>query len=221
MTVQIKVLKGFKNYYNHEQNTLSLLVKSNYELIEHLSNSKEKLLIALTKIIDYYNLEIYFYHKLQVPKSRDCYYLKTKWYKLIDPKSDLENRSKDLISMAPSKFTSHFINFIIKREGEVLEISNDDYIKFNNAIISETTKINTKNNNKVTLFIDDDKDVQFEKTSNKESLFVDEDDEVQFEKTSNKESLFVDEDDEDQFEKSFNNIRKRNSQLKKTNKDNK
>ena len=54
MTVQIKPLRGFINHYNHEQNTLSLLVKSNCDLQEHLSNAKEKILISLTSIMDYY-----------------------------------------------------------------------------------------------------------------------------------------------------------------------
>ena len=36
MTVQIKPLKGFENYLNGENNTLSLLVKSNHELNERL-----------------------------------------------------------------------------------------------------------------------------------------------------------------------------------------
>ena len=58
MTVQLKVLKGFR------QNSLSMIVKSDYELMDHLINAKEKLLAALNKIIDHYQLEIYFYHKI-------------------------------------------------------------------------------------------------------------------------------------------------------------
>ena len=196
MVVQIKVLKGFNGPTNDEHNTLSLLVKSNYKLIDHVSYAKEKLLIALTKIIDRYNLEIYFYHKLHVPWFGVHYYLSTKWYKLIDPKLDLEDSSKELISMGYSEFKSHFINFIIIKDGTTLKISNDEFTKISNIIMNESIKINTMNNNKVTLFIDDAKDVQFEKASNKKSLFVDED-------------------DEDNFEMAFNNIRKRNSQLKK------
>ena len=189
MVVQIKVLKGFNGPTNDEHNSLSLLVKSNYKLIDHVSNAKEKLLIALTKIIDRYNLEIYFYHKLHVPWFGVHYYLSTKRYKLINPKLDLEDSSKELISIGYSKFKSHFINFIIIKDGTTLKISNDEYTKISNIIMNESIKINTMNNNKVTLFID--------------------------EKASNKKSLFVDEDDEDHFEKAFNNIRKRNSQLKK------
>ena len=83
MTVQIKPLKGFKNYYNNEINTLSLLVKSEYDLLEHLSNAREKLLTSLTSIIDHHKTDqdIYFYHKLQVSHGRRTNYLKTKRYK--------------------------------------------------------------------------------------------------------------------------------------------
>ena len=68
MTVQIKPLKGYKNYINNEFNTMSLLVKSDLELKEHLSNAREKLLVSLTNIMDNYNSNhiIYFYHKVQV-----------------------------------------------------------------------------------------------------------------------------------------------------------
>ena len=47
----IKPLKGFVNPINNESNTLSLLVKSDYELNEHLHESKQKLGISLTSII--------------------------------------------------------------------------------------------------------------------------------------------------------------------------
>ena len=210
MTVQIKLLKGFKNHYNHEMNTLSLLVKSNYELIEHLSNSKEKLLIALTSIIDHYknDQDIYFYHKLQVSHCRKPYYLKTKRYKLISPKLDLENSLKDLISIshsiANSKFISHFINFIIVKDNVTIELSKDEFRKLSNIIMSKSTYINTLNNNKISHFIDDDDNNPFEKASinmnNKESLFIDDDDY---------------DNDNDPFEKALNNIKDRNSQLKK------
>ena len=187
MTVQIKVLKGFNNPTNDEHNSLSLLVKSDYELIDHLRNSKEKILIALTKIIEHYQLEIFFYHKLQVKIDLRPYYISTKRFKLSKPKLDLENSFKDLISMGHNKFTSHFINFIIIENGSTLRMSKDEFHIISNIIMND----------------------------NKKSLFVDEDDKDQFEKTSNKE------DDDDNFEKAFNNIRKRNSQLKKQIKENK
>ena len=108
MTVQIKPLKGFKNYYNNEYNTLSLLVKSDYDLLEHLSKAKEKLLISLTSIIDHYKnaQEIHFYHKLQTSLGRRCKYLTTKRYKpsLNSLRVDLDDSLESLISIAPSKF---------------------------------------------------------------------------------------------------------------------
>ena len=66
MPVEIKLLKGFSNPINNESNTLSLLVKSDYELNEHLHESKQKLVISLTSIINHLKdaQEINFYHKL-------------------------------------------------------------------------------------------------------------------------------------------------------------
>ena len=55
MTVQIKPLKGFKNPINNEKNTLSLLVKSDFKLQEHISKAREKLLVSLTNIIGNYD----------------------------------------------------------------------------------------------------------------------------------------------------------------------
>ena len=62
MSSSVKLLKGFRNPINDEMNTLSLLVKSDLDLKEHLRNAKEKLLTALTCIIENYqgNHIIYF-----------------------------------------------------------------------------------------------------------------------------------------------------------------
>ena len=156
MTVQIKPLKGFKNHYNHEHNTLSLLVKSNYDLQEHLSNAKKKLLISLTSIMDHYKSgqEIYFYHKLQVSKGRRTDYLKTKRYKssLNSLKVDLNNSLESLISFPPSKFVSHFINVIIVIDNETIELSDDKFHELNHIIRSKLSNIN---NNKLS-FVDDE-----------------------------------------------------------------
>ena len=166
MTAQIKALKGFKNYYNNELNTLSLLVKSDYDLLKHLSKAKEKLLISLTSIIDHYKnaQEIYFYHKLQVAQGRRADYLKTKRYKssLNSLKVDLDDSLENLISIAPSEFVSHFINLIIVKDNVTIELSDDKFRKLNNIIISKLTKINNINN-KGSHFIDDDDDDPFEK----------------------------------------------------------
>ena len=158
MTVQIKALKGFKNYYNNECNTLSLLVKSDYDLLEHLSKAKEKLLISLTSIIDHYKKaqEIHFYHKLQASLGRRCKYLTTKRYKssLNSLRVDLDDSLESLISIAPSKFDSHFINVIIVKDNETIELSDDKFHELNHIIRSKLTKINNKGSS----FIDDDGD---------------------------------------------------------------
>ena len=183
MTAQIKPLKGFKNPLNHELNTLSLLVKSNYNLQEHLSNAKEKILISLNSIMEYYKSgqEIYFYHKIQVPHGYKKEYLKSKRYKssLDSLKVDLNDSLESLISFVPSKFDSHFINVIIIMDNETIELTADKFSKLNWIIRSKLTKINNEDlhfdeepleknpinmNNKLSLFIDDNGDDQFEKT---------------------------------------------------------
>ena len=54
MSVSIKPLKGFSNPINNESNTLSLLVKSDYDLYEHLSKAKGKLISSLTCILNHF-----------------------------------------------------------------------------------------------------------------------------------------------------------------------
>ena len=158
MTVQIKALKGFKNYYNNEYNTLSLLVKSDYDLLEHLSKAKEKLLISLTSIIDHYKnaQEIHFYHKLQSSLGRRREYLTTKRYNtsLNSLKADLDDSIKNLISIALSKFDSHFINIIIVKNNETIELNDNKFNELNNIIRCKLTHINNKGSS----FIDDDDD---------------------------------------------------------------
>ena len=75
--------------------------------------------------------EIYFYHKLQVSQGRRTDYLKTKRYKssLNSLKVDLNNSLESLISFAPSKFVSHFINVIIVIDNETIELSDDEFHK--------------------------------------------------------------------------------------------
>ena len=165
--------------------------------------------------------EIYFYHKLQVSQGRRTDYLKTKRYKssLNSLKVDLNNSLESLISFAPSKFVSHFINVIIVIDNETIELSDDEFHKLNNIIRSKLTKIN----NEGSYFVDNDDEEQFEETSininNKESLFIDDNDEGHFEKTpiniNNKVSLFIDDNDDDPFEKALINAKERNAQLKK------
>ena len=230
MTVQIKPLKGFKNYYNGEYNTLSLLLKSDYELKKHLSNAREKLLTSLTSIIDHYNSnsnhEVYFYHKLQVLNGRRTDYLKTRAYKtkLDSIKIDLKASIENLLSIAHSGFVSHFVNVTILLYDEALELSNDEFSKLNWIIRSKLSKINNEDhdfvdennegpfvNNKSSLLIKDNYEGQFEKT--KASLFIDENDEGQFEKP--KASLFIDNNYEDPFEKALMNVRNIDLRLKR------
>ena len=167
MTVQIKPLKGFKNPLNHELNTLSLLVKSNYNLQEHLSNAKEKILISLNSIMEYYKSgqEIYFYHKIQVPHGYEKEYLKSKPYKLsLDSlKVDLNDSLESLISFVPSKFDSHFINVIIIMDNETIELTADKFSKLNWIIRSKLTKINNEDLHFVDKDKDDNDDDPFEK----------------------------------------------------------
>ena len=185
MTVQIKPLKGFKNYINGEHNTLSLLIKSDCKLQEHLSNAREKLLTSLTNIIDHYNsnsnYEVYFYHKLQVLNGRRSDFLKTRSYKtkLDSIKIDLNASIEDLLRIAHGEFVSHFVNITILLNDEGLEPSANEFSKLNWIIRSKLTKINNEDlhfdeeqleknpinmNNKLSLFTDDNGDDQFEKT---------------------------------------------------------
>ena len=163
MTVQIKALKGFENYFNGEYNTLSLLIKSDYELHEHLSKAKKKILISLTSIINHYkdSQKIHFYHKLQVPLGRRCDYLTTKWYKLSlnSLKVNLDDSLENLISIAPSKFNSHFINVIIVKDDETIKLSDHEFHELNHIIRSKLTKIN----NEGLFFVDNNDDNPLEK----------------------------------------------------------
>ena len=155
MTTQVKLLKGFKNYLNGENNTLSLLVKSSHELNEHLRESKQKLLISLTSIINHYKdaQKIHFYHKLQVPKRNISDYISTKWYELSfnSLKINLDDSFKNVISMCPNTIYSHFINVIIKKDDKVIKLSDDKFNKLNHIIRSSIARIN---NNELS-FVDD------------------------------------------------------------------
>ena len=154
MTVQIKPLKGFENYLNGENNTLSLLVKSNHELNEHLRESKQKLFISLTSIINHYKdaQKIHFYHKLLVPIRNRSDYIKTKWYELSfnSLKINLDDSFKNVISMCPNTIYSHFINVIINKDDKVIKLSDDKFHELNHTIRSSLSNIN---NNKLS-FVD-------------------------------------------------------------------
>ena len=212
MTVQIKPLKGFKNYLNNEFNTMSLLVKSDLELKEHLSNAREKLLVSLTNIMDNYNSSyiIYFYHKVQVLYGKKTEYLSTKacLTKSHTLKRDLNDSIKDLLKLAYGKLKSHFVNITILLNDKELNLSKDEFINLNWKIRSNLSKMD----NKEPLFVDNN---DIEKKNKKvyavkpikknkplfidDSLFIDIDDEVKPIKKNKPlfidDSLFIDIDD--------------------------
>ena len=210
MTVQIKPLKGFKNYLNNEFNTMSLLVKSDLELKEHLSNAREKLLVSLTNIMDNYNSSyiIYFYHKVQVLYGKKTEYLSTKacLTKSHTLKRDLNDSIKDLLKLAYGKLKSHFVNITILLNDKELNLSKDEFINLNWKIRSNLSKMD----NKDPIFVDNN-DIEkknkkvyavkpIKKNNNSsDSLFIDDDslfiDEVKPIKKNNNssDSLFIDE----------------------------
>ena len=177
MSVHIKPLKGFKNYMNGENNTLSLLVKSNCKLREHLSKAKEKLIASLTCIINNNdsNHDIYFYHKLQILNGRRrADYPKTKAYemKLDNIKAHLNNSMKDILRLSYGEYDSHFVNIVILLDDKEIELSKDEFNDLNWKIRSALSKIN----NEECVFVDDDEVEPIEKKENK-CLSQDSDDE--------------------------------------------
>ena len=192
MAVQIKPLKGFKNHINNEFNTMSLLVKSDLELKEHLSNAREKLLVSLTNIMDNYDSSyiIYFYHKVQVLYGKKTEYLSTKacFTKSHTLKRDLNDSIKDLLKLAYGKLKSHFVNITILLNDKELNLSKDEFINLNWKIRSNLSKMD----NKEPIFVDNN-DIEkknkkvhavkpIKKNNNSsDSLFIDDD------------SLFIDE----------------------------
>ena len=140
MPVEIKLLKGFSNPINNESNTLSLLIKSDYGLNEHLYESKQKLLISLTSIIDHLKdaHEIYFYHKLEIPSfyRGKPDYPRTRCYKISSNslERDLDDSFKDVVRMCSNRFHSHFVNVVAKKNNEVLKLDKDNFLEVNHII---------------------------------------------------------------------------------------
>ena len=146
MPVEIKPLKGFENPINNESNTLSLLVKSDYGLNEHLHKSKQKLLISLTSIINHFKdaQVIHFYHKIDTPSSSYKWNFQiTRFYKisLNSLKRDLDDSLKEVIELCPNKFNSHFVNVVAKKNNEVLKINNNNFTKINHIIRDSISNI--------------------------------------------------------------------------------
>ena len=137
MSVQIKPLKGFSNPINNESNTLSLLVKSDYELYEHLSKAKEKLILSLTSILNYFkDSEIKFYHKVQIPNKHNYIYITTRCYKLSlnTLKEIIDDSLKKVINLCPNSYTSHFVNVVAKKDGNTIILNNNEFIELNRII---------------------------------------------------------------------------------------
>ena len=171
MTVQIKLLRGFKNHVNNEHNSLSLLVKSDLSLKEHLSNAREKLLVSLTSILENLdsNFVIYFYHKLLVIYENIKEYLCTKdYYTDLDQLiTDLDSSIEEVIKMTYGKKVSHFVNITIKLndDDDVYELNNKEFINLNGLIRSNLSKMNDEEN----LFVDNnnnDKPIKKKKKNN-------------------------------------------------------
>ena len=225
--MSVKLLKGFRNPINNEMNTLSLLVKSDLDLKEHLRNAKEKLLKALTCIIENYegNHIIYFYHKIQVSYERKTEYLSTKDYltDLVNLEIDLNSSAEEVIKMTYGKKTSHFVNVTIKSNDNVIELSQKEFKDLNSKLISALQKMNEEY-----LFIDDNvktikknkKDTSVKPIKNAiddDYLFIDEEKVKPFKKnkkntsvkpiknTINDDSLFIDEEKVKPFKKNKKN----------------
>ena len=145
MTVQIKPLRGFSNPINNESNTLSLLVKSDYDLYEHLSKAKGKLISSLTCILNHFkDSEINFYHKIQIKNKKDSIYMTTKCYKssLNSLKRDIDDSMKYAIDICPNSYMSHFVNIFAKKDGNTIMLNNDKFNELNHIIRSSISHIN-------------------------------------------------------------------------------
>ena len=166
MPVEIKPLKGFVNPINNESNTLSLLVKSDYELNEHLHESKQKLVISLTSIINHLKdaQEINFYHKLEIPSfyKGKLDYPRTRYYKMSSNslERDLDDSFKDVIRLCSNRFNSHFVNVVAKKNSEVLKLDKDNFLEVNHIIRDAISNIKKYQY----LFVDN---IPFEKTMRK------------------------------------------------------
>ena len=166
MTVQIKLLKGFKNPINDEMNTLSLLLKSNLDFNEHIKSVRVKLLKALTCILENYgrNYKVNFHHKIVVAYGRRNEYLATNDYftSLAYLKKDLNSSLNEAIRMTYGKKASHFVNIKMVSKGKVVELSKREFIDLNSKIISAISI-----NNDEYIFIDNNEKVKPSKNNEK------------------------------------------------------
>ena len=219
MSVQIKPLLGYVNPMNSENNTLSLLIKSNYQLREHLSNSLNKILSALKSIMEKYDSKytMYFYHKIRIlcDNKKDPKYHRSKKYAMIAKNLEIELRNSfvDILRKNFGKLLSHFINIKISLNDETLVLDAQEFTNLNWLIRDRLAKINdvipTFNNGEgnivkdsnESLFIDDNEVGNIVKDSN-ESLFIDDNEVGNIVKDSN-ESLFIDDNNDSHFNDPF------------------
>ena len=222
MTVQIKPLLGYVNPINDENNTLSLLIKSNCQLQEHLSNSICKTLSALKCIMKKYDSKysLHFYHKIKIlcNNKKDPEYYTTKKYEMHAKTLEIElsNSIKEISRKDFGKLLSHFINITISLNDEPLVLNTKEFTNLNWLIRNRLAKINNKEpqffdneetnevgkiekNREESLFIDDNEVGKIEKNREK-SLFIDDNEVGKIEK-NREESLFIDDDDNGHFKK--------------------
>ena len=211
MTVQIKLLKGFRNFVNNERNTLSLLVKSDLVLRKHLLHAYEKILASLTSILKNFdsNFVIFFYHKLSVIYENKMDYLCTKDYhtdlgQLI---GNLDSSIEEVIKMTYGKFKSHFINVTIKlNDGDdVYELSPEEFKILNFKHRTALSKMNEEED----LFNDVVEPIKKkEKNNSKRDSYV------KPIKKDTDNSLFIDDYDVKPIKKKKKNNSKRDSYVK-------
>ena len=148
MTVQIKLLKGFKNPINNEDCSVSLLVKSDLDFEKHMESSKKKLLIVFNEILNFFKTgQIKYYHKIGFPTTYKTDYKVTRSFTL--ERNTLETNLNESILYLNNiriwnAFNSHFVNIKATKDSEILKLSNADFQKLNYVIRSKLSLINSK-----------------------------------------------------------------------------
>ena len=202
MTVQIKVLKGYVNPINNEFNSLTLLIKSSYEIEEHINKGKKRLLRSLMCIMkEYKNDTTEYYHKVQVPNGRNKKYPITKVYLISNDCMNLETSLKELLRIvSDNKLESHFVNVIITRNDKTIRLTDKEFSKIVESIRKELNTINNEEDQ----FIDNNEDAN---ENCKSSLFIDDadDNNVKPIKKNNIGCLFIDDADDNNNKK--NNVK--------------
>ena len=211
MPVEIKLLRGFKNPINNENNSMSLLVKSDLDLKEHLISAEEKLRVSLNSIFqNYYSNHItYFYHKLQVLYENKKEHLCSKTYftDIGNLKRDLNASLKETLRIAYGKKISHFVNVTIRLNDHVIELSQEEFKDLNLKLRSDLSKMNDKK----ALFVDyNNEDLiipppeQFRDGYKPKPLKKKEKNNSKPIKKETDDSLFIDDDDDENAKKTVN-----------------